>query len=56
MKETWNQEKGEKDDELVCMIMKLPMFNSKISPKSEIKYQKFENQMLLKIFCHHKFF
>jgi hypothetical protein len=56
IKEKWKQEKDEKDDELVCMTMKLPLFTSEISPKSEIKYQKIKNQVLLKIFGHHKFF
>jgi hypothetical protein len=56
MKEKWNQEKDEKDDELLCMTMKLPLFTSEISPKSEIKYNFFENQMLLEVFGHHKFF
>jgi len=55
MKVKWNQQKDEKD-ELVCMTMKLPLFTSEISPKSEIKYQKIENQVLLKVFGHHKFF
>ncbi len=56
MKEKWNQEKDEKDDELVCMTMKLPLFTNEISPKSEIKYKKIENQVLLEVFGHHKFF
>jgi len=38
MKEKWNQEKDEKDDELVCMTMKLPLFTSEISLKIEIKF------------------
>jgi hypothetical protein len=46
VKKKWNHEKDEKEDELVCMTMKLPLCTSEISPKSEIKYQKFENQML----------
>jgi hypothetical protein len=56
VKEKWNQEKDEKEDELVCMTMKLPLCTSEISPKSEIKYRKFEKQMLSKVFGHHKFF
>jgi len=56
MKEKWNQEKDEKDDELVCMTINLPLLTSEISPKSEIKYQKIENQMLLEVFDHHMFF
>ncbi len=56
MKEKWNQEKDEKDDEFVCTTMKLPLFTSEISPKIEIKYQKFENQVLLEVFGHHKVF